>query len=583
MLVVALIAGPLLTGCGGPPQVTSISPVRGDGNVHTDSPIRIEFSAPMDRDSVASRLHVVPVKRTFPPGNPPQTIGPSVKGKVRWENGDRTLYFDHDTFSTLTYYQVILEGGYRDAAGNVNSLRHSWQFITEEPLKLAGSYPNQGDTRIEPSGYLQLAFTRAIDVSSIPSSVSISPQVGFDVRGDESDPARVTIAPRSLLTPNTTYTMTVQPGVRDTHGNPLPVGTVITFRTGPLRPLEHWVTIAGGRQAGASDGIWLVNGNAFPRQLLPMQLTSYTWSPDGSRILVRQPDGAWAVAPLNGDPSALPLQADWADFLAGPNQYAFLQAGVLQELTLGGPPVVIASGVEEAAVAPGGRQIAFVVQTANGSEIDVADVGLRTRSRLQTERDRIDQLAWSPDGQSLAYRTSRPSDPSQSAIRVRSLSGNAGTSTLATGQVASPQWQADSRHVFFTALVSGPQTQSPPVLPTPTQGALPSTSPTVTTPSPSSPIRAAAATQTNRIFRRGVGEATNQPLSAANGLPAGAGISVESFSVSADGRQIALLADYGGKVTVWLMNSDGTGLIQLATADSQIFPYTPNRVGWTPQ
>lgn len=537
----------------------------------------------MDRESVASRLRVVPVKRTFPPGNPPQTIGPPVGGKARWENDNRTLYFDHDTFSTLTYYQVILDGGYRDAAGNVNSLRHSWQFITEEPLKLAGSYPNQGDTRVEPSTYLQLAFTRAIDVSSIPRSVSISPQVGFDVRGDESDPARVTIAPRSLLAPNTTYTMTVQPGVRDTHGNALPVGTVITFHTGPLRALEHWVTIAGGRQPGASDGVWLVNGNAFPRQLLPMQLTSYTWSSDGSRLLVRQPDGAWAVWPLNGNPSTLPLQAEWADFLAGPDQYAFLQAGQLQEWTLGGAPAVIAGGVEEAAVAPGGRQVAFVVPTTNGWEIDVEDVGLRTRSRLQTERDRIDQLAWSPDGQSLAYRTSRPSDPSQSAIRVRSLSGNAGMSTLATGHVASPQWQSDSRHVFFTALVSGPQTQSPPVLPTPTQGALPSASPTAGTPSPSNPLRAAAATQSTRIFRRSVGEASSQPLSAANGLPLGAGISVESYSVSADGRQIAFLADYGGKVTVWLMNSDGTGLLQLASADSQLFPYVPNRVGWTPQ
>ena len=564
--------------------MTSISPVRGDGDVHTDRAIRIEFSAPMDRESVASRLHVVPVKRTFPPGNPPQTIGSEVKGKVRWENDDRTLYFDHDTFSTLTYYQVILDGGYRDAAGSVNSLRHSWQFITEEPLKLAGSYPNQGDTRVEPPSYLQLAFTRAIDVSSVPGSVSISPQIGFDVRGDDADPARVTIAPHSLLTPNTTYTMTVQPGLKDTHGNSLPVGTVITFRTGPLRPLEHWVTIAGGRQAGTSEGVWLVNGNAFPRQLLPMQLTSYTWSADGSRLLVRQPDGAWAIWPLNGNPSALPIQAEWADFLAGPNQYAYLQAGVLGEWTVGGAPAVIASGVEEAAVAPGGRQVAFVVPTGNGWEIDVEDVGLRTRSRLQTERDRVDQLAWSPDGQSLAYRTSRPSDPSQSAIRVRSLSGNAGTSTLATGQVASPQWQADSRHVFFTALVSGPQTQAPPVLPTATQGGtLPSASPTVATPTPSNPARAAAATQTTRIFRRGVGEATSQPLSAANGLPLGAGISVESFSVSADGRQIAFLADYGNKVTAWLMNSDGTGLTNLASANSQIFPYVPNRVGWTPQ
>jgi dipeptidyl aminopeptidase/acylaminoacyl peptidase len=540
----------------------------------------------MDRGSVASRLHVVPVKRTFPPGNPPQTIGPQVSGKVRWENGDRTLYFDHDTFSTLTYYQVILDGGYRDAAGNLNSLRHSWQFITEEPLKLAGSSPSEGDTRIDPTSYLVLAFTRAIDVSSIPRSVSITPQVGFDVRGDENDPARVTLAPRSLLAPNTTYTMTVLPGARDAHGNPLPTGTVITFRTGPLRPLDHWVTMAGGRQEGGpTDGVWLVNGNAFPRQVLPMQLTSYSWSPDGSRLLVHQPDGGWAVAPLFGNPSPLPLQATWADFLAGPNQYAFLQDGVLGELTLGNPSTVVATGVQEAAVAPGGRQVAFVVPSAGGWEIDVQDAGLHTRSRVQTERDRIDQLAWSPDGKSLAYRTSRPSDPSQSAIRVRPFTSSGATSTLATGQVSSPAWQSDSRHLFFTAVMSGAPTQSPALLPTPTHGEVPTASPSAPSPSPSNEVRAAATTpsQTTRIFRRGVGESTNQPLSPANGMPAGAGISVRSFSVSADGRQIAFLATYGGQTTVWLMNSDGTGLIELAVANSPIFPYVPSHVGWTPR
>jgi Tol biopolymer transport system component len=58
---------------------------------------------------------------------------------------------------------------------------------------------------------------------------------------------------------------------------------------------------------------------------------------------------------------------------------------------------------------------------------------------------------------------------------------------------------------------------------------------------------------------------------------------VESFSVSADGRQIEFVADYGNKTTAWMMNSDGTGLTLLASANSQVFPYVPNRVEWTPQ
>ena len=74
-----------------------------------------------------------------------------------------------------------------------------------------------------------------------------------------------------------------------------------------------------------------------------------------------------------------------------------LEQGRLQVLQPDGTTVQVASGVSEAAVAPGGGRLAYVLHDPVGpersSEVDGFDVALRTRYRLQTESDAIDSLA----------------------------------------------------------------------------------------------------------------------------------------------------------------------------------------------
>ena len=524
-----IVASILPAGCASPPQIVTISPGRGAGDVPTNQPIEIVFDRSMDEASVSAHFHLLP----------------SSPGRVRWQN-PRTMLFDHPALQPSSKYQAVLEGGYRDSAGGVNGLRHDWQFKTEGPPAISGSTPAEGDRSVDPATYLALTFSRPMDLSSLRRAISLSPSIPTAIRADTGDPRRVLIAPQGLLYANTTYSLTVLPSARDGHGNRLQAGVVVTFTTGPRQPLKHWVGFAAApEQKPVGSGVWIVNDVAFPRQLVPATVSSFTWSPDGTKLLARSRDGTWSVLPVSGgSPTPLPVSGNWAAFVTG-GAYASLDGGTLRLLSPGGQVTDVATSVGEAAVSPGGEKIAFTVPSGTGSEIDAYDVNVHTRYRLDGASGLIDQLAWAPDGQAIAYRLSA-SDPGQRQIEVRTLSGAGATVTVATGRVSSPQWQAGSRNVLFLATID---TDVGPVA---------------------------------KVFVRSLTQQPASGLSAAGAMPTRNDLDLQSFAVSPDGREIAFLSSAGGHTSVWWMNSDGTGVTQLATYDPGRFPYSATDLSWTP-
>jgi hypothetical protein len=117
---------------------------------------------------------------------------------------------------------------------------------------------------------------------------------------------------------------------------------------------------------------------------------------------------------------------------------------------------------------------------------------------------------------------------------------------VATGEVSGPAWQADSRHLVFTASVA-------------TSGG-----------------------KVDRAFRLAVGDPPPRSLVAGQGLPTGSALSVGQISLSPDGHQIAFLAGYQGRSAVWLMNADGTGLTRLSEFGGAGADYSARAVAWTP-
>lgn len=481
----------------------------------------------MDERSVADHFEVVP----------------AVRGQLTWES-PRRLVFNHAPLRTDTLYEVVLNPGYRDAAGTVNSLRHHWPFRTEVAPLLSGSSPGPGEPAADPAAYLSLTFSRPMDVTTLGSAISISPPVGLALRTDPADGRRVILAPRALLNPGSDYSIAVTRDAHDVDGNPLGTGSVVGFHTGPLRPLQHWASFitVPSATAAAGPGLWAVNESGFPRLLYSGSVRDFHWAAGGTSVLIREESGSWGDWSVTGGLTPLGFQARWADYLAPGLGYAYQLRDRLLQLTPDGRTVELAKGISEAAVSPSGTRIAYAVESGQGSELRAIEVPLRAEYRLQAEPAPISELGWSPDGSSLAYRLATP-DPGRWLLRVRLLSGGGGALTLAAGDLAGTGWQ-DGRHLLFTAVVPGP----------------------------SGPV--------SKIFRRSLTDTASNQLQPAAGLPAGVQ-PVSSVRASPDGRQISFLSEAEGGAQVWLMNGDGTGLTQLTRFEEGTFPYSCRALEWT--
>ena len=513
-----------LTACGGdPPQIVDYAPQRGAIDVSTAAPVRISFDHDVDEQSVESRLRLAPI----------------TSGSVRWLSAHQLLY-EHPTLRTSTIYEVILEAGYRDPAGNTYSLRHHWTFTTEGPPSLSAAAPANGDAGVDPAAYLRLDFTREMDPTTLKLAITFIPNVPFDVRLNPTDERQAIIAPSQLLDPNTAYRIELDETALDVDGNQLSRPQAIHFTTGSVHPLQHWIAFTTQGIDGAPGGLWIVNEQGFPRQLFASAgVQSFSWSPDGASVLIQLDGETWWQLSPGADPVALSFKAPWASALATGMGFVYIDdAGTLHRQVAGSSDQVIERDVTEAAVSPNGLRVAFIQGGLNSTEIWGYDVGLQARYKLLTDTAPVTSVAWAPAGNRIAYLRR---DPTTVTLRVRALTGAAATTTVMTGDLGSPEWLPDSTHIVFAAAVA-------------TSGGAVSHKAFV--------INAAAPPPT---------------LSLAAGLPADPNIEVSSPASSPDGHQIAFLS--GDQV--WLMNADGTRPIELTKEDLGSFPYSCRAPAWT--
>lgn len=512
-----------MVACGGsPPQIVDYFPQRGAIEVSTAVPIRITFDHDVDKASVESRLH----------------LSPSTPGTVHWVSG-RQLLYEHTTLQPSTTYEVILEAGYRDLAGNVYTLRHHWAFVTEAPPGLTGSTPANGDRGVDPASYLMLDFTRAMDGPSLASAITLYPNVPIDVRLDPADGRRAIIAPSQLLAPNTSYQIAISTAALDADGNQLDRDQTIDFSTGTLHPLHGWVTFTVANPDGSAGGAWIVDAQGFPRRVYDLEpVSSFSWSPAGDRLLVDGPNDSWSEFVPGGDATTLPFRATWAAALATGMGYAYIdEARTLHRLGADGSDTVVASDVSEASVAPDGLRVAFVESGAAADAVWGYDVGLHVRYQLALDTAPVSDVTWSPSANRIAYLRA---DPNATSLRVRNLTGPAATITVASGDLGAPAWLPDSLHVVFAAAVSS------------------------------------AGGVVHKAFVLSV-VTPPAALAASAGEPADPSVDVASPVPSPDGHQIAFI----DANQVWLMNADGTRPTPLTKFDAATFPYSCRMPAWT--
>lgn len=523
-LVAAVVTTACVVACGGaPPQIVDYSPLRGTRDVSTAVPIQITFDHAVDQGSVASRLHMVP----------------DVPGTIRWPSPEQVVY-DHPTLQPSTEYEVVLEAGYTDRAGNVYLLRHHWSFTTEAPPSFAASSPADGTGGVDPADYLSVDFTRAMDPASLRSAITFTPSVPFSVRLDANDARRAIVAPDALLQPKTDYQMLVTTGALDVDGNQLDLVRAVHFTTGDVRPLHSWIAFATVDATGTSGGLWIVNETGFPRQLLDLTaLHAFSWSPEGDRLVIQTGGSEWNTFVPGAGLEPLGFSGPWAAALVAPLGYAYLDAtGTLHRELPDHTSSVIAADVSTAAVSPDGQRLAFAQTQPDGTtRIWGYDVGLRAQYQLGAERVGVAELSWAPAGNRLAYLRL---DATQAVLRVRSLTGTAATTTVASGRLGAPMWLRDSTHLVVAAQVS----------------------------SPAGPI--------GKAFLINV-VAPPSSLNVNGGLPSDPSVDVSDPVPSPDGHQIAFLN--GNQM--WLMNADGTRPQPLTRFDPSSFPYSCLIPAWS--
>jgi len=379
-----------------------------------------------------------------------------------------------------------------------------------------------------------------MDPGHLKSAISILPRVPFDVKLDPTDNRRAIVAPSQLLLPNTAYLVSVNVGASDIDGNQLGRDSAVSFTTGAVQPLRHWIAFATDAADGSPAGLWIVNDQfGFPRQLFDSgSVHSFSWSPSGDSLLIQGQDESWVQFTPGSSAAPLNFKGTWAAALAGGMGYAYIDdSGVLHRQTAGGVDEVIANDIAEAAVAPSGLRVAFIHRTSNANEVWGYDVGLRATYLLVLDSAPVSSVSWDPAGKRIAYLRH---DLSTTSLRVRSLTGAAATSTITTGDIGRPAWLPDSTHIVFAAGV---------------------------------------ATSTATLQKAFVVNVASPPsaLSPAAAIPADPAIEVASPVSSPDGHQIAFLS--GDQV--WLMNADGTRPTALTRQDPASFPYSCRALAWT--
>jgi len=511
-----------LASCGGsPPQIVDYSPERGAIDVSTAAPIRIAFDHDVDKSSVESRLSLLP----------------ATDGSVVWL-GPRSLEYKHATLEPRRIYEVVLQAGYKDLAGNSYALRHHWTFTTEGPPNVVASAPANDEADVDPASYLSIDFTREMDATTLASAITIEPSVPFSVRLDPADAKRAVVAPESLLDPSTTYTVDVSTAALDAHGNQLDRNASFAFTTGPSRPLRHWVAFATALADGSSGGVWIVNESGFPRRVFGgPSVHSFSWSPEGSTLLIQGEALSWSAFTPSVGSTQLPFKAAWAAALASGLGYVYIDTGgTLHRLSVDGADEVIANNVSDAASAPNGLRVAYVRSSGTASTVWGYDVGLRSRYELVTETGPLSDLSWAPAGNRIAYLRE---DPGGIALRVLSLTGQAATTTVASGDIGHPTWLPDSTHLVFAAGVTNASGQQRKAF-------------LVNAIAPPAALTSALAIP-------------SPPIDVADPVP------------SPDGHQIAFVSQN----QVWMMNADGTRPTPLTRFDPASFPYSCLTPAWT--
>lgn len=395
-----LLAALGLTACSGaPPQIVGVDPATGSTGVAADASITVTFDHTLDRESVATRVHLDPPLTACPNLAAAFSAPPYAACHVEWRADSAAFTLLHPTaiFRSDTRYTVTVDPGVADTAGVSNGLDHHWSMTTGPAPSVRGLTPGDGATGVTVDSSLVLSFSAPMDPGSTEAALSVTPAVaGTRIVANQRDPSRFTVLFGTLLAPHTAYTVTVGATATDAHGAPLDRATTERFTTGSgLRPGSHAVVLA--RRPGELVSAVLLVTTAPAAAGDPLLSATVLEAPrcgaDGCGRAVRgDPLEAYLDAAISPDGGHL---AVIARDLAAPVASDRLE---LLDLQAGGPPVVAGSDAAFPAWSPDGRLLAF----GSGGGVDLIPVSGGPARSLPSGDRLAGRPDWSADGALLA-------------------------------------------------------------------------------------------------------------------------------------------------------------------------------------
>lgn len=189
------------------PAVLATNPELDAVNVPLTTVITTTFNQPMDHASTEAAFALA---------------GPSgkVDGGLRWSDDSRSLGFvPSDRLELGTTYQLTYAEGARAAGGQGPAMvATSSSFTTVLPARLAGITPAEGGL-IDPYDSIILSFDSPMDVATLDANISISPVPQATNVYTYWNESALSYWLSYELMPGTTYTLALEPGMRDSYGN----------------------------------------------------------------------------------------------------------------------------------------------------------------------------------------------------------------------------------------------------------------------------------------------------------------------------------------------------------------------------
>jgi hypothetical protein len=273
----------------GNPTVVASDPADAATDVALDTAIAIDFSTLMDTASVEDAIQ----------------LAPSTDVEMRWSR-ERLTVVPVAPWEANRRYSVTIGVGARDQAGTPleHLFRLSFRTVAAR-LGVEAIVPADGVAGISVATPIALLFDRALDPGSVQDDLlTITPAVAgsLDVVAvpgaaglNDPTPAILRFQPSGPLDPNTTYAVTLGPGLLGADGAGMAAGVSWTFTTGaPTATLSNQVIFLSDR-AGIAN-LWAMNPDGSNQRQLSAELspiTGYAVSPDGRSFITG--DGAAVV------------------------------------------------------------------------------------------------------------------------------------------------------------------------------------------------------------------------------------------------------------------------------------------------